>query len=73
MFNDHGSGDAPSCVPHKVFKERELLRGKFDRTTRAAYLSLNAVQVQVLHLEDRFGGEPPSPQQGSDSRREFGE
>ena len=52
LFRNHGAGQHPPRVPHKVVEEGELSRRQCDLGSPAGYGTSRRVEDEVAHLQD---------------------
>src|SRR5712691_8699896 len=72
VFQNHGSGEHPSCICHQVFEYSVFFGGQFNPLAGPLHLLGKAVQFQVPNSEHTRSGNRSTAQQSLDSHQQFG-
>ena len=54
MLDDHGAGDPPAGIPHKIFEQGKFLCGQLDTAPGAFDTMFHAIQFEVIDHEYGF-------------------
>src|SRR5258708_26866323 len=71
LLDDGGAGNRLAFMAHQEFQQSEFLRAEINVVTSAPHGMTDAIDFEVLNLENRARRPASSAQHGADARGEF--